>query len=640
MLAREISLNQLPVYLSSYAGREPLYMYLLALLFQLMGPTLLAIRFLPLIISLATLAISFWLIRDLFGKQVALLSTALWGTSLWAQTAGRYSHANLLMPPLGALAFLALWRGYQKGHLGWFLAGGLFIGLDLYTYAAARFFPLAVLVVFLGLALVDRERWQKNLPLITTGATLASLVAVPLISHFLSHPDDFWERPEQVFLFSVLPPERWAGQIVENSAQTIAGFFIEGDSNWRVNLPPLPIFDPLIGVGFISGLVLTLWRWRRPEYLLAVLWLVVMSLPAILTRGPHPNTQRLIGTWPILLVFPALGLFWLGEKALDRFSFIAPRLLPFLISLLVLAEGANTFRLYFGEWASSPQVYHWYDVAYKEMIPLLQREMQAGRELVIGSLHYRHPTLAFLLPRTSKSTWMLGGKTIVFPQSERDEIAYVIGLPDNPQKPEVTGLLSSLAYQVETYPDPAGDPAILVYHMARGSTPKPSSESWLLSFNGEVILQDIDLLGSWRRDEPLPVFISWSVLSSPPAARSLVLHLVDERGVLWSQSSEAGYIWDQWKPGDLVYQWPEFPLERSMPPGLYEVRLFLTDAAANPLPVLSREGNPQGIFLSLGKVEITPQGGLVETVSQQGVPFGQSLQVIDFDKLRGSIVPG
>ncbi len=51
--------------------------------------------------------------------------------------------------PLMTLAVYAFWRGWRERHTVWLALAGAFVGLSLYTFAAARLFPL-VFILFGG----------------------------------------------------------------------------------------------------------------------------------------------------------------------------------------------------------------------------------------------------------------------------------------------------------------------------------------------------------------------------------------------------------------------------------------------------------------------------------------------------------
>ena len=162
LLARDILHGARPVFFSAWTGREPLYMYLMAGIQAIVGVNTLAIRLTSALIGLATLPLTYLLGRDLFNRRVALLATGLIAVNYWHLTVSRNGYPNILIPPLEALSFYFLWRGYRRGaderritddertttstsslvvgrsslvnSSGFdFLLGGIFAGLVLYT---------------------------------------------------------------------------------------------------------------------------------------------------------------------------------------------------------------------------------------------------------------------------------------------------------------------------------------------------------------------------------------------------------------------------------------------------------------------------------------------------------------------------
>jgi 4-amino-4-deoxy-L-arabinose transferase-like glycosyltransferase len=313
--ALEIVAGARPVFFSAYTGREPLYMYLMALLFAGSGPTVLALRLTSALIGTLTVALTYPLARSLYGRRVAWVATALLAVNYWHLTVSRNGYPNVLIPPLEAASAYCLWRGWRGGRRRDWALGGALAGLVLYTYLAARFWPVFLGVFLVYALIVDRRTWWLRRRGIATALLAAALVSAPLGWHFWQHPADFWERASQVLASSQLSGAELGSAYLSNLQQTALGYVSAGDPRWHYNLPGRAIFQPLLVVAFLTGCLLCLRRAREVRFGLPLLWIAVLSLPGILTLELQPATQRMFGVFPALVFPAALGLVWLAGAA-------------------------------------------------------------------------------------------------------------------------------------------------------------------------------------------------------------------------------------------------------------------------------------------------------------------------------------
>ncbi len=650
LLARDILHGARPVFFSAWTGREPLYMYLMAPVQALVGVNTLAIRLTSALIGLATLPLTYLLGRELFSRRVTLLATGLLATSYWHLTVSRNGYPNILIPPLEAASFIFVWHAYQHleptnllhrrpsaARLLPAAAGGLFAGLVLYTYLAARFYPITLLAIAAYALLTDRRRFIRQLPALAVFVLVMLAVFAPLAAHFIRNPHDFVERTDQVLIFSKATSATDRLRLfLSNVGQTALGFFVHGDPRWHYNLPGKPIFDPLIAVFFLAGIAIALRRWRELPYATVLIWTAVMCLPGILTADLQPAGQRMFGVFPALVMLPALGLdaawHWIEERR-PQLALLAVA----GIALLFVWEGFGTARTYFGEWVQRYETYEIFNGDYADMAGVARREMAAGHTVVFVSEHYKHPTVAYLAPETmNDAVWTLGDRGLVFPNRGTDETVYLVPRDPFPPGSRVGQALEERAYAVETVRDFAGRPAFTLYRVRQTPVSPPDAG---YTFNGEVAYIGAEWPKTVDRDSPIPVTVRWQALKSVPQARTFAVHLIDQQGVRWAQTDDMSYLSEQWQPGDLVEQWFTLKVDPTTPAGSYALQLALTDEAAHPLPVLGADGTPTGVWLLLGDVTLTQRGGRVEPVGQ-GTPMGKTLQVLAYDRLDGSATPG
>jgi hypothetical protein len=165
-----------------------------------------------------------------------------------------------------------------------------------------------------------------------------------------------------------------------------------------------------------------------------------------------PSNLRAIGLIPLIFIFPARGLWALWRTLLASLvsSTIDTRWvarvqrygLGISVGLVLVATGWATARAYFDAYASRTDLYEVSDgdmadiAAYLNSLNNASTISMASIEdaeatgtdaapssetlppdmtVYVGSVHYRHPTLAFLTHAYPQIKWLVGGSTVVYP---------------------------------------------------------------------------------------------------------------------------------------------------------------------------------------------------------------------------------
>ena len=263
LMAREIGPGNWPVYFAAYTGREPLYMYLMAGVFRLLGSTDWTLRLTSALIGIATIPLAYHVMARLFGQRVGLLTAALTAISYWHLSISRAGYPNVLIPPIECLAAYFLLTGYRSGARWRMALGGAFIGLVLWTYLAARLWPVTVALWALYTLVVEPRhtfsRWQG------WGLALLACLAVfaPLGAHSTCIPRTSSSAPGRCWYSRRFRPRRSPGLLGRNLLTTLGGFVWRGDPKLKFNLPGRPVFMPWMAPFFLWGVVRALRHWRR-----------------------------------------------------------------------------------------------------------------------------------------------------------------------------------------------------------------------------------------------------------------------------------------------------------------------------------------------------------------------------------------
>jgi 4-amino-4-deoxy-L-arabinose transferase-like glycosyltransferase len=268
------------------------------------GATPLAVRVLPALAgSLLPLSV-FLAVRALFGPRPGLMAAALAALSIWPLTLSRLGFSIIYLPVVLGLLIWQLAAGWQTGRARSWLAAGLLLAAAQYIYYPARLvLPVLGLAALYALLTGPRARLWRAWPLVLA----ATLAMVPL----------FWHTRQVVAevvrynTVSILAPENNGGQpvaaLVHQFWLALSMFFYQGDANYRHNVPPHPVYNPLVLAAALIGLWRLLREWRRPRTLFWLTWIGVLLVPMLLSIE-SPHFLRSVGVLPLVFVPPAVGL--------------------------------------------------------------------------------------------------------------------------------------------------------------------------------------------------------------------------------------------------------------------------------------------------------------------------------------------
>ncbi len=399
-------------------GREGLIVYTIAPFVPFLGRIMLSIRLSAALASVGTVFAVFWLGWVLFGRDsetrqatpwrgllISGIGASLMAVSLGQTIIGRTAFRANFLPLLLALSLALLWSGWgQRSRWRIILAGGC-TGLLPYTYIAARFVPLLLLLfgasfllsaplpsrgAFNHLRSISRrlsEGVRASLPKILPFLGVAGAVAAPLLIYFALHPEHFISRSGQLWIFHPSHSQGDPlGAFLRNVWEHLLAFGVRGDPWWPYNFDSRPLLNPFEAFFFWMGIGMAVWHWRRPEYRLLVLWWAVMLLPAVLALENPPNTIRMMGMLPAAYLLVGVGMWeafrFLRERyraqqwrAFNFFRKMIPAIaVGTVASGMVLAQGLITYQTYFHQWAATPAVIRIYQTELIHLSRMMNAE--------------------------------------------------------------------------------------------------------------------------------------------------------------------------------------------------------------------------------------------------------------------------
>ncbi len=620
-----------PIFVEAYTGKEVLFFYWAALWMKLIGPSVFAMRLAAAMMGVLTVAATYRTVYEFLAPYplpssdrehgaaplrfargalrggtgptaVAILASIFIATSFWHILMSRIGFRSISEPLIQALALAALFRGIRLNRRRWFIMAGALIGLNLYTYLAARLFPVAIAVVLLYAIFVDRNHRRERAIQFALVVLAALIVFAPLGVYFVNHPSAFLTRIQQV-----APRADQTKALVENIVQALGMFFVGGDPYIRFNLPGRPLFPLLSGILFSAGSIVALvgvFRGRtfqrRWAYFSSIAITIVMLLPtALAVNEITPSNLRAIGLMPIVFVFPALGTWWLIKAIWTRMIRMNTDQLKFLslirgirtharpvISVLLVVLTLDASITYFGQYVREPQLYIQSDGDLADMANVLNHTDTHRDQVYIAALHYRHPTVAALATRYETYKWLTGNHIIVIPNGAAYLFFARLALPDEAWLKRF--LPDSALIDAPLAPD--GQINYRAYHLDAQPiiTPQVKLD---VNFGNTIRLMGYDRDVAAADDNRVRVTLYWRVLNRPPSnsARapgdySTFVQLRDQWGFEWGQAGSFDYPSEEWSPEEIIVNQIDVPVAAGAPPGDYELRVGLFSQNANTCP--------------------------------------------------------
>jgi 4-amino-4-deoxy-L-arabinose transferase-like glycosyltransferase len=613
--ALQVLAGERPLYFAANNGREPLFIYLVALSVGLLGRTPEAIRLVAVALGTLTIPATYALGRQWFNRRVGLLAATVVAITFWHVHLSRIGLRAVALPLVAGLALAAGWRGWRTHDRRWLILGGALYGLTFYTYLAARFTPLALALFALYLIRQRQHPTGNFRPRSLVWFVLAALVVVaPLALYALRYPDIVFARADDVLITNpaINNGDLW-GTAGRHTLAVLGMFTFAGDTIWRHNLAGRPVFDPLLALAFVVGIAICLVRFRRePAAAFALIWSGVMLLPTLLAEDA-PHFLRGVGVLPVAALFPALGL----EAAWQWASRGRPAWIATVLVAIVLAASlALTVRDYFGEYTTNTVTGYYFQSAAAELAAEVNRTTGIGwdgRELrgpenattegtrvVLARRFWEgFASIRFLVPETgtlliadngAQLAGELPKRLFLWPYgSPRD---YLSALPPSVQIRGYQGALARGDLEPQPYPlyvsywiAPAGNQGIPMEPLARfehGITLRSAQISGMHALSGQQI--------GWR------VELNWTATQPITRDYTIFAHLLDGGQLLAQEDGppgEGSLPTSWWRPGDTVMDVRVVPLPTPAAGGRIVVGLY-DPATLQRLKVVDASGQPLG----------------------------------------------
>ncbi|MFQ5612471.1 MAG: hypothetical protein ACE5H9_10090 [Anaerolineae bacterium] len=657
-------------------GRESLFIYLLIPFIGLFGTTPFSLRLLTAISGLLNVALLFGFLYDwpalasVAGRPakpaqhrrlwLATLGGLVLAVTYWPIVISRLGQRPVLVPLISVPLFWFFLKGWAGGQKRWFILSGLLMGLEGYTYSAARLLPvilaLALLPEFLpGMRQAGSLSYRSRMTHSFVFIAVALAVYLPMAWYLVVHPAQFSERAFSVMIWNFLDtPAGIVAEMGRNLLRVLGFFCCAGSQTPIFGLPGHPGLHPWLAPFLLIGLIGALANWRHLFHRLIALWWLIGVLPSVISiEAPHPLRM-------IVAVVPTAILIALSPVYLSQFTihnskfrarldfagkFLHARWLRWLLAAAILGSIPGTYRAYFVEWANLPETSVTYDyeaIAIRDEI--LARAGEEDAPIYLPLARFNDTPLLFYLSGAFQRQAALTAPpadtaVVIAPDAQRNDTTWVrlqggsatILPPLTDEGQAVVG--SAWVANREIAPGVrlgrlATDPVRYLQRPAQ-----PASASF-----GPLQLSGASYPAVIGDGPGFPVTLFWRATASMKDEYEIIVHLVDDDRRAWGVGDARPTGWAYptsfWRPGlDVVAAQHNVVLvSDELAPGRYWLAVSVFDpASGRRLPLTGGQSSaPDTFFIGPLKVPLPPPSTPVEPVITQPATFGETIRLAGF----------
>jgi hypothetical protein len=605
-------------------GHEGGFVWLLGVSYALFGQNLLMVRFPALAAGLLTVALTYRVTGEAFGRRTAFTAAGLTAVSMWALYVSRVGLRATLLPVMVLLVLWGLLHLY-RARRPWRTAilTGIALGLSLYTYTSAFALFAAFAAFCAALLAFDRPRLRRLWrPLLATGLMAAAL-ALPMVVIRVTDP----QGTNRVSTISRPLNDALDGrpqELIDNGLKLLGMPAFTGDPEWRYNVADRPLFPLPVGLLVYAGAGLMLGRTRRQPLFAAVLALMLVGLiPSLLTVSA-PSFLRSVGVLPPVMLAVALAINTL------------PRRIAWGVSVAVIAlVGLLDARAYFVDWPRNDEVHAIYRDDLEQLAAYLRAHPTAHAYVSTTDTGLDPMIFAYYSPPDTARVTFFDGRTTIALGTAADSLLFVS--PDSPITPphadwldtasgsqHLTPLLrqdGALAYEVYQLDGAAGalaarleDVSAAPYYVyPAGAFPSGNVNAWgepvayPANFGGIVALAGVDLSArviALQRDGVNLQLYFQPLQADVDRPLNVFVHMLRLDGTVHAQRDLLGVPTIQWQTGSTFIQ-DSFVIAGDTPPGDYIIAMGMYDfVTGERLPIRAADGSTLGDHLILGSVRV------------------------------------
>ncbi|HFE65849.1 MAG TPA: phospholipid carrier-dependent glycosyltransferase, partial [Chloroflexi bacterium] len=638
--ALRVGAEHWPIFFEGNNGREALFLYLTAASLRLLGQTVFALRLPAALLGTGSVWLAWRIGRANFNRRAGLLAAALIAVSLWPVMESRWALRAVSLTFMAALTVYLLDQAFRRQSAWRWLAGGVALGLTLYTYIPARLMPLVILAWMGWLFWTRREAAKRQWRQMAAALLTALLVFLPFAWYMWQFPDKVNQRANSMTVALDLAVKQgdW-GALAASVWGVLRMFSFWGDVDWRYHVSGTPVFDPLTSLFFYIGAALCLWLAfsrkdggeQRPSYALLLLWAGAMLVPNAILEANSSFLRAAGAIVPIYLI-TAVGFDGVAAWLQNRFpKIVTDKVATAVVLIGLLLTLTATYHRYVNVWRNQADVRRIYQADLTEIGRFLnQNPPPEGTRVYLADSY-----VVDIAPRTFAYAsdfpvdWFSINDSFALGNG-REPLWVIVGVNETlpPEFAQKLGLTRGTVY-----PFANGDPAFTLYQINPEKAVWPPQQPMNVDFAANPRLIGLDLPAELYRGETIPLFLHWQI---PPDRTHLSnqivfakVQVVDGVGNVWSEvESLLGYPQESWRADDRFAQMLPLEIPDAMPPGEAYLRVSLRDFAGKPVAMTGENQSEAFVVRSrpLTDFTLTPEMPLFDdTLALRDTIFSSQL---------------
>ncbi len=350
--AQRVLDGEWPLYFVEAEGHEPLYHYVSAGWITLFGRSLWSVRMVSAIFGILALAASYRLVRQLYGRQTALVVLVLLVISFWVLMYSRTKIRHISALPFVLLSFSAWWQGVRRDRTRSLASAGIWLALGLYTYFAAFAGVLILTASSMYYVFVKRKPVRTLLQIGIMPTAIAVILYLPLL-RIITNQGAGANRLAIVGAPLVALRTGNMEPALQNTIATLGMFGFRGDPEALYNIPNRPVFGPIVFVLFALGVVLLFSKWRSPRRGFVLIWLLGGIAPTFVSM-PAASLGHSIVSLPAVYLVCGFAIHSIAKAVAVRTIWSKGTVWGVLSLVVIIAVGFRDLPAYFISW---PRLY-------------------------------------------------------------------------------------------------------------------------------------------------------------------------------------------------------------------------------------------------------------------------------------------
>ncbi|MCI0438156.1 MAG: glycosyltransferase family 39 protein [Chloroflexi bacterium] len=388
-----------PVFASS-TNLPSMFLMPIALAVKVGGIGMTPARFVAVAFGIIGIVAAFLLVRLMFGTLLGLVAAFLTAVMRWEVNWSRIGMHGITAAVFAALTAYLTLRALRSGRASDFGFAGAMLGLGMWFYAPFRLFPLVVILMLAHHYALQRPEARRFLGHVALLAVTALIVAAPVLQSAIVDSEDFFARTDTTSIFSLYSFGGALKQLAGNLGKHALMFHYAGDRNARHNLPGAPMLDGISAMLMALGFAAALARWRSTALFALPFWILLMTLPAVLTLPfEAPQSLRAIAVTPAVVATITLAIGAIWRACLSAPWRHARKAAPVVAAALLGGIAFLNVNTYFGAQARHPEVFAAFSTAETLIARDIVERAPEGYSLWASGELLSSPTISILADR-------------------------------------------------------------------------------------------------------------------------------------------------------------------------------------------------------------------------------------------------